>query len=84
MAQVEEFRAYQNRLFEEAQKAGRQFLDLNAGELHRAVGVYPSSNHRMPACCSAMTSEMNDGDTIIASPASGQGASLTIRFHLPR
>ena len=49
MAQVEEFRAYQNRLFEEAQKAGRQFLDLNAGELHRAVGGYPSSNHRIPA-----------------------------------
>jgi 5-methylcytosine-specific restriction protein A len=59
-------------------------VDINAGELHRAVGGYPGRSHRMPICCAAMREEMRAGDEGVTSPASGYGASLTIRYLLPR
>lgn len=36
MANAEQFRTALNRLLAEAQKVGRPFLELTAGELHRA------------------------------------------------
>lgn len=63
---------------------GRKHLDVNAGELHRAVGGYPGKNHRMPVCCSVMKQEMGPKDTILSEPPSGHGASLTVRYMLPR
>ena len=57
---------------------------ITSGELHRAVGGYPSKNHRMPVCCSIMRNEMQESDVILNEPPSGQGASLTIRYRLPR
>jgi 5-methylcytosine-specific restriction protein A len=71
-------------LFSEAEKNGLTNLRINAGELHRRVGGYPGKNHRMPACCSAMRSEMNVSDRIIQSPPKGNGATLTIEYNLPR
>ena len=59
-------------------------VDINAGTLHRRVGGYPGGNHRMPACCSAMRGEMIAGDKIVAEPPRGAGATLTIRYRLPR
>ena len=57
---------------------------ITSGELHRAVGGYPSKNHRMPVCCSVMRNAMKEDDLILNEPPSGQGASLTIRYRLPR
>jgi 5-methylcytosine-specific restriction protein A len=63
---------------------GRSFEDVVSGDLHRTVGGYPGSSHRMPACCAVMTRAMRPGDRIIAQPPSGKGATLTIRYRLPR
>lgn len=61
------------------------YVDVNAGELHRAVGGYPGKNHRMPVCCQVMYSCMKTGDKILPNgPPKGKGASLTIRYRLPR
>ena len=68
----------------EAEHSGRDHIEINAGELHRDVGDDPSSQHRMPMCCQAMRNELREGDEIVSSPPEENGASLTIRYRLPR
>jgi 5-methylcytosine-specific restriction protein A len=71
-----------------AQRQGRQHIEVNAGELHRAVGGYPSgagASHRMPLCCSVMRDELEKGNAeIVFQAESGQGSSFTVRYLLPR
>jgi len=57
---------------------------VQAGNLHRLVGEYPGTNHRMPVCCNVMRKNMRAGDEVVSEPPSGQGASLTIKYVLPR
>ncbi|MCX6064101.1 MAG: HNH endonuclease [Caldiserica bacterium] len=59
-------------------------VDVTSGDLHRRVGGYPGRNHAMPVCCSVMRQAMQSGDVIIAEPPKGNGATLTIRYRLPR
>jgi len=70
--------------FEEAEHNGLSHIDVQAGNLHRQVGGYPGANHRMPICCDAMRAIMTPGDRILDAPPSRRGASLTIRYKLPR
>jgi len=67
-----------------AQQQGKEYVDVVSGDLHRRVGGYPGRNHRMPMCCSAMKQAMKGRDQILDQPFSGQGASLKIRYYLPR
>ena len=67
-----------------AEKQGKHHIDINSGELHRELGNYPGKNHSMPNCCQVMRAEMNNRDEIISEPPRGRGASLTIRYKLPR
>lgn len=72
-------------LIERASRQGRPHVEINAGELHRVVGGYPDpSSHRMPMACSAMRKLMSEEDQEIFAPERGAGASLTIRYVLPR
>jgi 5-methylcytosine-specific restriction protein A len=64
--------------------AGEQRILINAGELHREVGGYPGKGHRMKTCCLALIQEQRTGDQVIESPPKGSGASLSIRYRLPR
>lgn len=59
-------------------------VDVNASDLHRRLGGYPGADHRMPNCCRAMHGEMRGKDEVGSAPPSGAGASLTIRYRLPR
>lgn len=54
-----------------------------AGELQT---VRLRRNHRMPVCCRVMRAAVapDAGDVILGEPPSGQGASLTVRYVLPR
>src|SRR3954454_11490232 len=67
-----------------AVKRGAGHVEINAGELHRTLGGYPGPGHRMPLCCQAMQEECLPRDEVIFSPEKGQGASLTIRYKIPR
>jgi hypothetical protein len=67
-----------------ASASGSNHLDVNAGQLHRWLEDYPQRDHRVPACCAAMRSTMRGGDVALAEPPKGSGASLTIRYRLPR
>ncbi len=82
----EDFESELDRLFGAASAAGHTCVEVVAAELHRAVGGYPgpAGNHRMPLCCSVMLAAMSPGDEIITSPPNGRGATLRIRFTLPR
>ena len=83
----EEFRVRLAALLHAATDAGQSFVDVRAGDLHSAVGGYPprvGSSHRMPMCCQTMRSAMRRGDAIVAGPAKGNGASLVIRYLIPR
>lgn len=82
----DEFKLELHRMMLDAMKDGRDFVDVNAGELHARVGGYPGAAHRMPVCCGVMLNAFSGaaGDTIRAEPPSRQGASLTIRYVLPR
>ena len=86
MPNADDFRNELYRMMLEAMKAGKPNAEINAGELHRRVGDYPGKNHRMPVCCEVMRGALapDAGDEILEQPPSGQGASLTIRYVLPR
>jgi hypothetical protein len=38
-------------MMDEAHRARRDFVEINAGELHKKVGDYTGRNHQMPNCC---------------------------------
>jgi len=72
-------------VFRIAQLQGNSEVVVNAGALHRVLGGYPNSRlQRMPICCDVMRRTMKIGDVTIAQPPKGRGATLTIRYALPR
>lgn len=72
------------KVFNAGETQGKQYVEVKSGDLHKKVGGYPSNNHRMPICCSVMRKFMNENDEIKYAPPSGQGATLTIHYKLPR
>ena len=81
---IEEFKTALRTALGDAQRNNLSSVEVEAGKLHRQLGGYPSQRHNMPGCCNAMRAEMKTGDVIVSSPPSGFGASLTIRYALPR
>ena len=84
MPTKEVFHDHLSKIVESASKQGLSSIDITSGTLHREVGGYPGNNHRMPVCCSVMKNYMKSGDTILSQPKKGQGATLVIRYMLPR
>lgn len=81
---TQDFQNELNEILMSTQKQGNPHVDVISGDLHRQVGGYPAHNNRMPLCCSVMKRNMKTGDQILQEPESGQGATLTIRYKLPR
>ncbi len=81
---AKDFEDQLNILLQAAAQQGKSYIDVTSGDLHREVGGYPGQNHRMPACCEVMKRMMNPGDHILDEPPSGQGATLIVRYKLPR
>ena len=60
-------------------------VDINSGKLHKYIGGYPGTNHRMPLCCDVMYQFKKDEDKIIEDGTKKwHGSSITIRYKLPR
>lgn len=84
MPTADDFKRELDAQIERAVRQGRPHLEVNAGELHRAVGNYPG-DHRMPLCCGVMRQEALRGRAgTVSETDSGNGAALTIRYKLPR
>jgi hypothetical protein len=83
---ADDFRDELYRIMQEAVREGHKYVDVNAGEIHEGLGGYPGRNHRVPVCSKVMREEMapDYGDKVMQEPPSGEGASLTIRYILPR
>jgi 5-methylcytosine-specific restriction protein A len=81
---ADDFRSELRNQLRAACLAGKPYVEINAGILHKQLGSYPGPSHRMAMCCEVMKSETRPGDKIVSSPAKGGGASLTIRYQLPR
>jgi 5-methylcytosine-specific restriction protein A len=85
MPTAEEFREQLLGVFRRAEQKRQASVLVKAGDLHRVVGGYPNRNtQRMPVCCNVMRGAMHRGDVIVSEPPKGQGATLTIRYELPR
>jgi hypothetical protein len=85
MANVEDFRLELQRQLRQAQVNGLPWVEIQSRDLHRAVGGYPNNGqHSMPTCCDVMYEEQHLSDSIVSKPPSGKGASLVIRYKLPR
>jgi 5-methylcytosine-specific restriction protein A len=87
MPTAEEFRQALMGYLATAAGDGLPSVEVNAGHLHRVLGGYTGpQNHRLPICCSVMRAGMDEslGDEITREPSGGMGASLTIRYVLPR
>ena len=78
------FREALKGLLEEAERSGQSHVEVLAGDLHRGVGGYPGRRHNMPGCVGVMRAEMGPGDEVVNAPPSGKGASVIIRYRLPR
>jgi 5-methylcytosine-specific restriction protein A len=83
MPSFEHFRMALRAQLLRAQKRGLSHIDIKAGDLHR-LGGSPAHPHPIPSCCEAMYAEKRAGDVIITRPPEGKGATLTIRYKLPR
>lgn len=80
---AEHFRRLLLQAFCEATDLSATHIDIQSGEFHRQVGVYPNKGHSMPTCCSVMRQAMREGDEILSEPPKGKGATLRIRYRLP-
>jgi len=78
------FRAALSARLSASERLGTDHLEISAGELHREVGGYPGIDHKLPSCCRVMRAMMRPADEIVRSSPKGYGATLTIRYHLPR
>ena len=62
--------------------APRDFIEVNAGDLHQRVFGEPSSDTAI--CCAAMRSELKAGDSIVHGTRDDLSAVFTVRYALPR
>lgn len=82
---TEQFQGELDAVFAAARREGRASVDVNAGELHRELGGYPGPDHRMAACSQVLWNNYRaEVDEVVSAPPKGKGASLTIRYRLPR
>jgi 5-methylcytosine-specific restriction protein A len=84
MATAKYFERELNLRLEEADSRGIPHLDISSGAFHRDMGGYPGPNHRMPVVCGVLYKAMRGSDRILHQPPSGFGASVRIRYFLPR
>ena len=79
---IHDFDAALKVILDDARNAGRVYVEVVSGDLHRAVGGYPGKNHVMPTCCNAMRKAMGHGDQILCAPPKGNGATLKVRYYV--
>ena len=80
----EDFQKKMDSILKQAEQEGKSHVDIKSGDLHRMVGGYPGTDHRMPICCGVMRKNMKSTDKVLYKPPKGNGATLLIRYQLPR
>ena len=80
----DDFQKKLDEILKKSTEEEKSYVDIKSGDLHRMVGGYPGSDHRMPICCGVMRKNMRLDDKILDEPPKGQGATLKTRYQLPR
>lgn len=77
-AKKEDYVEYIERAIKQAEEDGKEYIDLNAKNLHSEISSTPT----MPTCCMAMKGIMRENDQVLSQPntKSGFGNELTIRY----
>jgi 5-methylcytosine-specific restriction protein A len=84
MPSTDDFQAELDSIFSFAEKKRLTAIIIKSGDLHRLVGGYPGTDHRMPLCCTVMRENMMGGDEVLSEPPRGTGATLIIQYRFPR
>jgi hypothetical protein len=100
MTKADDFRSELQAQWRQADMIGRAFIDVTSADLCRAVGDYSDvastdlyhavsdypdpQRHRIKTCCDVMQQARKHRDQVLAAPPLGNGATLTIRYYLPR
>lgn len=71
-------------IFRDAEAQELIAVEIVSGDLHQKLGGYTDSNHRLPSCCAAMRDAMVPTDEVLNSPEKGYGATLRVRYDIPR
>jgi hypothetical protein len=84
MATADEFRAELRRQLQQAEAAGRDFIDVRCSDVYDpAQRLNPTDTPRFANCCNVMRQEYRpDVDHIISR--GGDGPNFAIRYRLPR
>ena len=69
-------------LLDSARAAGRETVNIRAGDLHKQVCAELGGGNAMPSCCGAMRKLKRDDDFVIKSPPKGNGSNFEVRYHL--
>ena len=75
---TDDIRKYILELKKTANDAGKSFIILKSGDIHKELNL----KSRMPLVCNAMRQAMNEGDIILHSTPSGQSSTIEIQYYV--
>ena len=75
---TEDIRLYIANLKKSAKEAGKSFVILKSGDIHKAMQLKSA----MPQVCNAMRQSMGEGDVILHTTPSGNSSTIEIRYNL--
>ena len=61
-----------------AKEAGKTFIILKSGDIHKALNL----TSRMPQVCNAMRQSMNEGDIVLHTTPSGNSSTIEIQYNV--
>ena len=61
-----------------AKDAGKTFIVLKSGEIHKELKLKSA----MPQVCNAMRQSMNEGDIVLHTTPSGNSSTIEIRYNV--
>ena len=61
-----------------AKEAGKTFIILKSGDIHKALNL----TSRMPQVCNAMRQSMNVGDIVLHTTPSGNSSTIEIQYNV--
>ena len=65
-------------LKESAKEAGKTFIVLKSGNIHKELKLKSA----MPQVCNAMRQSMNDGDIVLHTTPSGNSSTIEIQYNV--
>ena len=75
---TEDIRLYIANLKKSAKEAGKSFVILKSGDIHKAMQLKSA----MPQVCNAMRQSMNEGDIVLHTTPSGNSSTIEIQYHI--